>query len=388
MKSKLVLHQRVRIFFCCSALALLLLHNESPAQDQRKPRPDPADAILKVQELPPALEKILVNWERESKKIKKLEGNHTRYWYDDVFQVEKHSEGKFYYEQPDKGCIVITPLEIPKGAVGRKRNANGKPYQLKQGDNQRWICDGSRIFSIEEEEKTYEVYPIPLERRGANIMEGPLPFLFGMPAKVAKKRYYLKLVINEPNRIVIAVKPRRQADAANYSEAKVMLNPETYLPSAVQLIHPGGNQSTVYTFTKVVANKTRGIIAGIFGKDPFKPDLDGYQLQLKVVADAGGNQAEQPVRRPAPRVQEVNQPKIQHATFKVPSLIGKDYKTAQSMLETMGFKSKLHPGKASAEPGELKFHVYLQAPEPGTTAKKGDLIHLKLYTEPKPVTQN
>ena len=73
MKSKLVLHQRVRIFFCCSALALLLLHNESPAQDQRKPRPDPADAILKVQELPPALEKILVNWERESKKIKKLE---------------------------------------------------------------------------------------------------------------------------------------------------------------------------------------------------------------------------------------------------------------------------------------------------------------------------
>ena len=164
----------------------------------------PAGAVLQVQQLPPALEEILKNWERESKKINKLEGNHTRYWYDDVFQVEKHSEGKFYYEQPDKGRIDITPLEIPKGAQGRKKNAKGIPYQLKPGDNQRWICDGNRIFSIDEHEKTYEVYPIPLDRRGANIMEGPLPFLFGMPAKVAKKRYFLKLVVNTPEQIVIA----------------------------------------------------------------------------------------------------------------------------------------------------------------------------------------
>lgn len=383
MKSKLILHQRARIYFCCIALALLLIPHGSPAQDQRKQRPNPADAVLKVQELPPALNKILNNWERESKKIKKLEGEHTRYWYDDVFQVEKHSKGKFYYEQPDKGRIDIAPKKIEKGAQGRKRNANGKPYQLKPGDNQRWICDGKRIFAIEEDEKTYEVYPIPLERRGANIMEGPLPFLFGMPAETAKKRYFLKLVLNEPNRIVIAVKPRRRADAANYSEAKVMLDPKTYLPSAVQLIHPGGKQSTVYTFTNVVANKNRGFIIKWLGDKPFSPDLDDYQLQGKVVAAAGENQAQPPKNRPAAPVQQVNQQVKQQVTFKVPSLIGKDWKKAKTKLEDMGFQTKLWPGKAVDEPGQQPFHVYLQSPEPGTTAKKGDLIHLKLYSEAK-----
>ncbi|MFK7778138.1 MAG: PASTA domain-containing protein [Gimesia sp.] len=378
MKSKLVLHQSARIFFCCTALGLLLFNLETQAQDQRKVRPDPAGAVLKVQQLPKALEDILRNWERESKKINKLEGNHTRFWYDDVFQVEKHSEGKFYYEQPDKGRIDISPKDLPAGAPGIKKNANGKPYQLKPGENERWICDGKRIFSINEDEKSYEVYPIPLERRGANIMEGPLPFLFGMPAATAKKRYFLKLLVNTPQQIVIAVKPRRQADAANYREAKVMLDPETYLPSAVQLIHPGGNQSTVYTFKNIVANKKRGIIDGWLGKNPFTPKLAGYQLQGKVVAEnAGGNKAQQPRKQP-----------IQRVNFKVPSMIGKDYESAQDLLKQMGLNSKVYPGAPATKVGQRKYHVYNQKPKAGETAKQGQIIHLQLYTEPKPVTQN
>ncbi|MCA9016684.1 MAG: hypothetical protein KDA77_15230, partial [Planctomycetaceae bacterium] len=129
MKSKLVLQQRALVFTCCTALTLLLINNTSQAQ--QKERPNPADAVLKIEPLPPELEQILKNWETHSKKIEKLEGNHTRYWYDDVFQVEKLSEGKFYYEQPDKGRIDITGVEVPKGAQGQKRNKDGKPYQLK-----------------------------------------------------------------------------------------------------------------------------------------------------------------------------------------------------------------------------------------------------------------
>ncbi|QDV53147.1 PASTA domain-containing protein [Gimesia fumaroli] len=364
MKSKLVLQQRVLVLTCCTALMLLLMNNESQAQlEQRKPRPNPADAVLKVQQLPPALEQILKNWETHSKKIEKLEGNHVRLWYDDVFQMEKRSEGKFYYEQPDKGRIDITGMEIKKGAVSDKKNAEGKPYQLKPGENERWICDGARIFSINEDEKSYEVYPIPLGRRGENIMEGPLPFLFGMPAETAKKRYFLQLVANSPEQIVIAVKPRRRADAANYREAKVILNPKTYLPNAVLLVHPGGNQSTVYVFKNVVANKSRGIITKIWGNDPFKPDLDDYQLQGKVAAVAQGP----------------NPPQV---AFKVPSTIGRDYKAAQKILIQMGFKPEVHPGNPAQNPGERKYHVYRQKPQPGTAAKKGDTIHLLLYTDP------
>lgn len=368
MKSKLVLQQRALVFTCCTAFTLLLINNEAQAQlDQRKPRPNPADAVLKVQQLPPALEKILENWENHSKKIEKLEGNHTRLWYDDVFQLEKRSVGKFYYEQPDKGRIDITGKEINKGEVSDKRNAEGKPYQLKPGENERWICDGKRIFSINEDEKSYEVYPIPLNARGANIMEGPLPFLFGMPAETAKKRYFLKLMENSPQRIIIAVKPRRRADAANYSEAKVMLNPQTYLPVAVQLIHPGGNQSTVYKFENVAANKKRGLIRQWWVGDPFVPDLDDYQLQGKVAAVAEGPKAPSPV---------------QQVVFKVPSMIGKDFKSAQQLLVKMGFVPEIHRGAAAPEP-KVIYHVYQQLPKPGTTAKKGETVHLRLYDNPK-----
>lgn len=367
MKSKLVLHQSALIFTCCTALILLLTNNNLLAQ--RKQRPDPANAVLKVQRLSPELEAILKKWETESAKIVKLEGEHKRLLYDDVFQIEKRSEGKFYYEKPDKGRIDISGMKISKGAKSDKKNPDtGQPYNLKSGDNQRWICDGKRIFQIHDDEESYEVFPIPLDRRGANIMEGPLPFLFGMPAATAKKRYFLKLLVNTPQQIIIAVKPRRPADAANYSEAKVLLNPKTYIPGAVQLIHPGGNQSTVYRFENVVANKNRGLIAGLFGKDPFHPDLDDYQLQGKVVAVAEDKNVQKPV---------------QQAVFKVPSMIGKDYKTAQNTLKKMGLNSKVYPGKPALKRGQHKFHVYNQKPKAGEPAQQGAVIHLQLYTEPK-----
>jgi len=173
MKLKPVLLQSALVVTCCASAGLLLCYQLSQAQGQQ-----PADnQAPPVQQLPIALEKILENWERESSKIEKLEGNHIRREYDDVFQIEKQSEGKFYYEHPDKGRIDIAGMKIPEGAKSDKPNNKGDFYALKPGNDERWICDGKRIFSIDENEKKYEVYPIPLERRGVNIMEGPLPFL-------------------------------------------------------------------------------------------------------------------------------------------------------------------------------------------------------------------
>lgn len=382
MKSKQVLHQSALIHVSCAVLILLLNNDLTQAQlEQRKPRPDPAGAVLRVQQVSPELEAILQKWAQESAKIKKLEGNHTRLEYDEVFQVEKRSEGKFYYEQPDKGRIDIAGMKVPEGAQGNKRNKNGKPFKLASGENERWICDGKRIFAVDEDEKTYEVYPIPLERRGANIMEGPLPFLFGMPADTAKKRYFLRLLQNTPQQIVIAVKPRRRADAANYREAKVILNPKTYLPNAVLLDHPSGNQSTVYVFKNVVANKNKGFFDGLFGKDrdPFRPDLNKYRLEGKVAAVPENNE------RPQKQIRQVNAApnQVQQVVFRVPLMIGKDYKTAQETLEKMGFKWKLHKGVAAKEPGQRKFYVYKQKPQAGTPAKRGDEVNLLLYTDPK-----
>lgn len=380
MKSKPVLQPSALTLFSWTVLSLFMAPSLPAQVDQRKPRPNPADAVLQVQNLPQELEDILVKWEKESGKINRLEGGHMKIEYNDVFCVEKWSEGQFYYEKPDKGRIDITGKKIPQGAKPGKANPKtGKPYTLEPGENQKWVCDGNRIFKIDEDEKAYEIYPIPLDRRGANIMEGPLPFLFGMPAKTAKQRYFLQLIQNTPQQIVIAVKPRRRADAANYQEAKVLLNPKTFLPGAVQLIHPGGNQSTVYRFEDVQVNKPRGILSKWLGKTPFTPDLDDYQLQGKVVAQADGGQAQQPApQQPAPQPQEGP---VKQATFKVPNMVGRDYKSAEAMLQKMGFKTKVWQGDPAREP-RLIYHVYQQLPQPGTDAKKGVTVHLKLYDKP------
>src|SRR5690606_38106001 len=125
-------------------------------------------------------------------------------------------------------------------------------------------------------------------------------------------------LVNTPEQIIVAAKPRRRADAANYREAKIKLDPKTYLPAAVQLIHPSGNQSTVYIFSDVVANKNR-IIDRIWGIDPFTPKLAGYRLEGKVVAAAGEENVERPVQQAAP---------VQQATFKVPNMVRHDFKSA------------------------------------------------------------
>ncbi len=64
-------------------------------------------------------------------------------------------------------------------------------------------------------------------------------------------------------------------------------------------------------------------------------------------------------------------------------MIGKDYKTAQKMLGQMGLKTKLRPGNPVTKPGQLKYHVYEQQPQAGTPSKRGELIQLILYTDPK-----
>ena len=53
---------------------------------------------------------------------------------------------------------------------------------------QRWICTGKQIFIIHDDTKIYDKIDIPAQQQGKNIMNGPLPFLFGLKAEQAKAR--------------------------------------------------------------------------------------------------------------------------------------------------------------------------------------------------------
>ncbi|MGE5192081.1 MAG: hypothetical protein ACM3U2_06220 [Deltaproteobacteria bacterium] len=237
-------------------------------------RPE-ALAPVRIEKLSPELEKVLKDWEFHTSQFKTMAGEFSRFKYDKTFEVEKRAEGKFTYEAPDKGSYQLWGAKIEKGAVSKKLDKGGNPFALKPDDSDRWICNGKKVVKIDDKEKTYEEVAIPPESQGQNIIDGPLPFLFGMKAEKAKLRYKLELTKNDGSEIRLEVLPRRKEDAANWSKATVIIDAKTYKPRAVKLVDPTGAES-VHVFSKVVVNERKGF----FDKDPFKPNLWGYKLVI------------------------------------------------------------------------------------------------------------
>jgi len=210
------------------------------------------------------LEDLLVLWERQSSKVNKLRGEIKRFTYDSVFSVEKRALGTFWYQSPDMGRIDFQAVKVPEPAINpNKKDANGKPYTIESDVAQRWICTGKQIFIIHDDTKIYDKIDIPAQQQGKNIMNGPLPFLFGLKAEQAKARYMLSLgdmhfpqgkvekladgnTRQWPPQVHIVAFPKLEVDAREWSRAEVMLDAKTFIPMAIKLFNPQGNMETVY----------------------------------------------------------------------------------------------------------------------------------------------
>lgn len=245
-------------------------------------------------EISPELETLLKQWEQKSSQIKMLEGKHKRTTYNLVFETEQIASGVFYLETPDKGRIDLVGTKPDKNEKSSRIGKSGKPFRLEEGPGEKWICSGQEIIAVNEEEKSYQVMPLPKDVQGENIVKSPLPFLFGMKADEAKQRYHMVLKSNTEKSAVLIIRPRLQLDQQNYSEAYVLLDKTTYLPSAVKLFDPAGNLETVYKFEKVEINKKSFFPAKLFGeKDPFHPDLRRYKLFVAAEETEPGARAPQ-----------------------------------------------------------------------------------------------
>jgi TIGR03009 family protein len=239
----------------------------------RQPRPEALP--LRIEKLNPELEQVLKDWEFHTSRFKTMAGSFTRFKYDRTFEVEKRAEGKFVYEAPDKGNYELRGVKIQKGDVSKKKNKNGDPWELKSDEGERWVCNGKKVIRINDKEKTYEEVPIPPDSQGQNIIDGPLPFLFGMKAEKAKLRYKLELKERDESEIRLDVFPRLPGDAANWVKASVIIEAKTFKPRAVKLLDPTGAES-VHVFRDIVINERRGF----FDRDPFRPSLRNYKLVL------------------------------------------------------------------------------------------------------------
>jgi TIGR03009 family protein len=298
-------HRHGSWMLCSCALGSTLLAGWAMAQPpavppQRAERPEPA--VMQVTPVDPKLDALLKEWERKTAGIKTLHGEHFRREYNDVFQVQKQSEGEFYFESPDKGRIDIRGIPPKSNQVANKKNPqNGQPFKLEAGLDQTWICNGKEIVVVDPPQKQFERMPIPPEMQGNNIIRSPLPFLFGMKAEDAKRRFQMTIVDEKPEYWLLDVVPRSKVDGQNYSQARVFLDKETYVPFAVRLVDPAGSGTTEYLFyrEKLKINQP-GFLVAVGAKDWFNPRLPGYK---EIQAPNGGVQ-------PAGNLQPAGQQKL------------------------------------------------------------------------------
>lgn len=240
--------------------------------------------------LDPELIAVLREWEQKSSQIRSIKGKHTRYVYNHVFETEKRAEGKFYIEMPDKGRIDLIGVDLKKlkkeDKESKRIGKSGNPFRVESDRSQKWICNGDEVLMVNDEEKSFSIIPLSDEMRGENMIDTELPFLFGMKAADAVKRYQLALLQSkEPNQHAILVTPRFDKDKRNYKVAKITLDKKYFLPRTVAMQAPTGGEETHYVFDIQDVNGRNPLVkvSDFFtDKDPYHPDLKkaGYKLAV------------------------------------------------------------------------------------------------------------
>lgn len=356
-------------------------------------------------ELVKELDRILEFWSASSEDITRLQGKHFRIVYDTAFEVEKQSEGEFAYEKSDKGRLDITPVEVTPQLVaareqevvrakaeGRKPSVrvgkNGKPFTLVMEQPERWSCDGQRVYSMDMEKKEAIVAQLPADMQGKNIMDSPLPFLFGMPPEKAKHRFTIFFTNSQfdpkSGRAKLTIYPRLPQDATNWRQADVILDLKEFLPTAVQLLDPAGTKITVYRFQDFKKNQKEwlGNWINTDARTRFTPDLRDFQVQ--VVGE----------ERPGEMAENAAKPPIGDGPPALVNVSGLNHNDAVKQLQRQGLQRVkgganqiiLEAGPPAKNPDEV-FTVKSQDPAPGTPVKPGMKVKLTIYTDPNAATK-
>lgn len=201
--------------------------------------------------LHPALQKhtddVLAFWEHHSGKIERYRSDFQRWEYDranfHVKEAQTYATGKIMYAQPDKGLFEVTALQQGQ----RKEDGTIGYEEQKATEFEKWICDGTTVFEFDHRNKQLIERGLPPEMQGKQIVEGPLPFLFGAKKAQIEARYWVRVNPNPPKQGVFWLEavPKQREDAANFRQIDIVIpDNKEFLPEAIILYHRGGTQTT------------------------------------------------------------------------------------------------------------------------------------------------
>lgn len=242
-------------------VAAQLQPNQVPQQQLVSSQPSTAPFTIDPSEKA-WIDQVLRMWERDSKTVKTFYCEFERDVYNQFgppgYPMNRE-RGKLGYINPDQGSIEITdvrtwtpePQAPPEpGAANptgpQPMRGDWKAHEGTVGDH--WVCDGKFFYEHRHNVKQLVVTPIPPDMQGQNIVDGPLPFLFGAEADKLNERYWFRvareLCDKDFTRIGIHAVPKTQVDRANFVEVYVILRHESgkpLMPMAMRLRHPDGS---------------------------------------------------------------------------------------------------------------------------------------------------
>lgn len=270
---------------------------QGPASAQQAAALGAAPKVV-VEEVSEEMRDVLKRWEEKTAGITTLYCPITRYEFENVFGKETRSMGKIYFENPDKGRIDFQPADAARMKVAAGRQMpNGVPFTVVAGSPTQWICTGKFIYIKDMSDKTYDKVDIPPHMQGKNITHSQLPFIFGMKADDAIARFKLTFgpfhnpdgealsKSGKPQRKVLHIiaNPKDKNVAKEYSQAEIVLDPESFLPLNLRTKDPTGNKETVYSFDQ--SGLKVGCRWGL--TNPFgEPLLVGWTLNRHIRADS------------------------------------------------------------------------------------------------------
>lgn len=222
----------------------------------------------------PALNLLLGQWERDMGTLQTLvvEFKCTR-TYTDQGGIQKEFNGS------------LRSMRLPDGSFGATiklvRAADGRVAE-------QYICTGNHIYNVWPDDKTVYVYTLPPRQAGQAPDDGPLPFLTGMKAETARKRYQLLAYESkdpkyQPWYTYVEVRPNFARDAQDFTFAHLSILKQAFVNSdgAVQipagmprrlLWHEPNKNKTVWDITRIQRNVPGTVDRHEFAAPTFEKD--------------------------------------------------------------------------------------------------------------------
>lgn len=214
-----------------------------------------------------ALNQVLEAWQNGSSKVITFSCRFDRWEYVAAFGPNingqlaplNKNKGELTFSKPDKGSFEITEITTWKvqATPANQPQAAQQGDWVKQADaiGEHWVCDGKSIYEYRANQKLVIERPLPPQLAGQNIIDGPLPFLFGADAAKLKQRYWMRIDERnqDPKQVWINALPKYQQQAADFREVDVILDRARLLPTAMQVTMPNGDRH-VYMFQLEKAN--------------------------------------------------------------------------------------------------------------------------------------